>query len=287
MSRKNTQELLQELDERIDLVKDSEEFKEMLKFFSRFHNYSYQNTILIQMQRPGATYVAGYKQCQDKFNRYVKKGEKGIAILAPYTYKKKVTEVKEVVLTTGEIQEEEVEKTIRKTYFKPVYVFDLTQTEGEPLPTLDIGIEDSYGELIKPLRKFTLNQGISLEFEGLSEGLNGYSKGGKIVIDDKGNNTEKASILVHELGHELLHDKDERLKLSKEIKEMEAEAVAFVVMDHYGVEIKSDKYLALYKKSYDLNESLSRIKGLSSRIISYCDRWFRENNNQLKGDYKE
>ena len=85
MAKKNTAQLLSQLDKKIKEVKDSEEFKEMLTFFSKFHNYSYHNSILIKMQKPDATYVAGYRQWQKKFNRNVKNGEEGIAILAPFT----------------------------------------------------------------------------------------------------------------------------------------------------------------------------------------------------------
>jgi len=83
--------------------------------------------------------------------------------------------------------------------------------------------------------------------------------------------------LVHEFAHELLHNKEDRHKLNKKVKEMEAEAVSFIVMNHFGIEIKSDKYLALYKKSYDLERSLARIKRISSKIISFCDDWIQNN----------
>jgi len=88
-------------------------------------------------------------------------------------------------------------------------------------------------------------------------------------------------VLVHELGHELLHQKDES-ELSKEVKEMEAEAAAFMVMDHYAVDIKSDKYLALYKESYNLKQSLKRIDNLASEIINYCDDYLIKNNEADK-----
>ena len=93
MAKVKTSELLKELDERIDNVQSSEEFKEVLEFFSKFHNYSYHNSILIMLQKPDATLVSGYRQWKKKFNRHVKKGEKGIAILAPFTYKKKKSDV--------------------------------------------------------------------------------------------------------------------------------------------------------------------------------------------------
>ena len=267
MAKKNTAQLLSQLDKKIKEVKDSKEFKEMLTFFSNFHNYSYHNSILIKMQKPDATYVAGYRQWQKKFDRNVKKGEEGIAILAPFTYKKKV----------NEDEEDEEKTTVTKTYFKPVYVFDISQTEGPTVPTLDISIENEYERLLKPLCEYTKKQGIKLEFKKLSEAHKGYSKGGKIVINSKANQTEKAAVLVHEIAHEFLHDKEKRVELSKEIKEMEAEAVAFVVMDHYDIDIKSDKYIALYKKSYDLRESLARISKLASDIIKFLDEKLIEN----------
>jgi hypothetical protein len=262
MAKVKTAELLKELDERIDKVQSSEEFKEVLEFFSKFHNYSYHNSILIMMQKPEATLVAGYRQWQKKFNRHVKKGEKGIAILAPFTYQKKKSDVESNLNSD--------EKEVTKTYFRPVYVFDISQTEGEPLPQMDLSVENTNSALFEPLKSYAVSKGIKVKFKSLREGLDGYSEGGKIVINTNANPTEKASILAHETAHELLHfsgDKD--LKLTKEILEMEAEAVAFVVMNYFGVNIKSDKYLALYKKSYDLMQSLKRISDVSSAMIDY------------------
>jgi len=263
MSKYKTAELLKELDERIDKVQSSKEFKEVLEFFSKFHNYSYHNSILIMLQKPEATLVAGYRQWQKKFDRYVKKGEKGIAILAPFTYKKKKAD------TDSNLDSDE-ENEVTKTYFRPVYVFDVSQTEGKVLPQIDLSLENSNSALFEPLKSYALSKGIKVKFKSLRKGLDGYSEGGKIVINRKANDTEKASILVHETAHELLHFRDSKeMKLTKEILEMEAEAVAFVVMNYFGVEIKSDKYLALYKKSYNLMESLKRISSISSEIIDY------------------
>jgi len=262
MAKVKTSELLKELDERIDKVQSSKEFKEVLDFFSKFHNYSYHNSILIMMQNPAATLVAGYMQWKKKFNRHVKKGEKGIAILAPFTYKKKKSDVDSNLNSD--------EKEVTKTYFRPVYVFDVSQTEGEPLPQMDLSVENTNSALFEPLKGYAVSKGIKVKFKSLREALDGYSEGGKIVINTNANQTEKASILAHETAHELLHfsgNKD--LKLTKEILEMEAEAVAFVVMNYFGVEIKSDKYLALYKKSYDLMQSLKRISDISSAMIDY------------------
>jgi antirestriction protein ArdC len=276
MSKTKTKKLLKRLNNRIDSVKKSAEFKEMLQFLGKFHNYSYQNSILIQLQKPDATYVAGYKQWQKKFNRHVKKGEKAISILAPFTYKKKITEEKKV---SGQLKE--VEKEVKRMYFRPVNVFDVSQTEGDPLPDLDISVADDYSRLYSILAQYTEFKEIILTLKKLPEALKGYSRGGEIVLNKILNQTEKAGVLVHELGHELLH-KDESSELSKEIKEMEAEAAAFVVMDHYGVDIKSDKYLALYKESYDLKQSLKRIDNLASEIINFCDDYLLQNSEADK-----
>jgi antirestriction protein ArdC len=266
MSKKKTAELLESLNERIDQVQSSSEFKKVLKFFSKFYNYSYQNSMLILMQKPEASFVAGYRQWQKKFDRHVKKGEKGIAILAPFTYKK---EVKKSNLNSNADDEETEE--VKRTYFNTVYVFDISQTEGEPVPELDMEIENSNKELIKLLLDYAASQEIEVNFKTLSGATDGYSRGGEIVINDNTNETEQASILVHELAHEHLHFSSESnsLNLSKEIIEMEAEAVAFVVMDYFNIESKSDKYLALYKKSYDLMESFKRINDVSSRFLDY------------------
>jgi antirestriction protein ArdC len=271
MSKTKTKQLLECLNNRIDSVKKSAEFKEMLQFLGKFHNYSYQNSILIQLQKPDATYVAGYKQWQEKFNRHVKKGEKAISILAPFTYKKKITDQKKI---DGQLKE--VEKEVKRMYFRPVNVFDVSQTEGDPLPDLDISVADDYSRLYNPLAQYTEFKEIILTLKRLPEALKGYSRGGEIVLNKILNQTEKAGVLVHELGHELLH-KDGSSELSKEVKEMEAEAAAFVVMDYYGVDIKSDKYLALYKKSYDLKQSLKRIDNFASEIINFCDVYLLQN----------
>ena len=281
MSKQKTKNLLEKLDKKIDEVKSSDEFKEMLQFFSKFHDYSYRNTILIQLQKPDATYVAGYRQWQKKFNRQVKKGEQGIAVLAPFTYSKTVTEVEEVEVD-GELIETEVQKEVPKVHFKPVYIFDISQTEpiddeeDSGIPILDISLENDGGELLKPLSEFAVSRKLEVIYKHLPEGTQGYFDGGKIVVEDNLNDTEKASILVHELGHAIL---EHGVNLSKEIKELEAEVVAFVVMDHYGIKIKSDRYLAFYKKDYDLKKSLKRIHKVATRIIEFCDRLYEHNIN--------
>ena len=267
MSQKKVKELLEELEERIEKVQSSEEFKGYLEFFSKFHNYSYRNILLIKMQKPDARLVAGYKQWQKKFNRYVKKGEEGIMILAPYKYKKKVKELKKE-LVDGNIIEKEVEKEEQFVSFKPVYVFDVSQTEGEPVPSLDMNIKDDNPNILDSLIKMVNKLGIKVEFKSLREGLEGTSKRGKVVVDENLNDTKKSAVLTHEVAHELLHHKGEvNYHLTKEIMELEAETVAYIVMDRFEIEINSDGYLALYKKSYNLMESFQRINEVANVIL--------------------
>lgn len=270
---KKTKELLKKLNQKIDQVKRSKEFKEILEFFAKFHSYSFRNQILIQMQKPNASYVAGYKQWQDKFNRQVKKGEQGIAILAPQKYKTTETKLVEGKQSNANIMEEKIEEEVTKIYFKTVYVFDISQTEGESIPEVNINIKNTCSEALEPLKEFAETKDIDLKFKSFDrDSYKGYSKLGEIVINSDLNQTEQASTLVHELGHELLHEtREKRKELTTEIKEMEAESVSFVVMDSLGVEIGSDRYLALYKKTYNLKRSLKRIYTVSKEIMDYLE----------------
>ena len=266
MTNQKVKELLENLEERIEEVQSSKEFKEYLRFFSKFHDYSYRNILLIKMQRPDARLVAGYKQWQKKFDRHVKKGEKGIMIMAPYKYKKKVTELKKDKVG-GEIIEREVEKEKEFVSFRPVYVFDVSQTAGKEIPEWEIEVNEAENNLLDPLKSYAIKEGITVEFKGLREGLKGYSEGGKIVVDESLNSTEQTSVLAHEIAHEKLHYDCKDKELSKEIVELEAEATAFVVMEYFNIDILSEKYLALYKKSHNLMDSFKRINRVSKNII--------------------
>jgi hypothetical protein len=269
MSKFKTRELLEKLDKKIETVQSSEEFQSILETFSKFHSYSYYNSLLILTQKPEASFVAGYKKWQQKFNRHVKKGENGIAILAPFSYKKRIEKASD---DNKKDKDSDEENYVKKTYFKPVYVFDVSQTEGEALPEIDTSLDNKHQYLLNPILSLVNEKGVTLKFDSLKNGLDGYSKVGEIVINKALNPTEKAAVIIHELAHEILHSREERAVLTKEVKELEAEAVSFVVMDHYNLEIKSDQYLALYKESYDLKDSLKRISKLATSIISYCDQ---------------
>lgn len=253
-AKSKTKELLDKLKEGIQQVKSSEEFKAYLNALSLFHQYSFNNCMLIAMQRPDATHVAGFRTWQ-KMNRFVCKGEKGIAIFAPMCVKRKDEKV--------EGEEDYI------TLFRVVHVFDVSQTEGENLPAPPRGqIRDTHTGLLQQLVAFAESKNIKVSFQNLAN-VEGISLNGQVAIHEERNPTEQALILVHELAHELIHwDPEKRPELTKEQKELEAEAVAFVVSEGIGIQNNSDKYLALYHKSYDLQLSLENIHRAAQEILS-------------------
>lgn len=246
--------LLEKLKHAIEGVQSGEEFQRYLKAMSVFRRYSWSNCLLIAMQKPDATYVAGFRTWQ-KLKRYVKRGERGIAILAPVIIKQR-----------DEEREEELEVI---TGFRVVYVFDISQTEGEPLAQAPRDeIRDNFGGVLSKLVAFAEKKGLRVRFEKLryAEGISG---GGDIVIHEERNSTEQAVILIHELAHEMIHWKlESRSSLSKEQKELEAEAVVFLVTEAIGMDNNSEKYLALYYKSYDLLLSFEVIHAVATEILN-------------------
>jgi len=244
-----------------DEFKCSEFFKQYLDVMSKFWKYSYHNQMLICCKMPDATRVAGFRTWQE-FKRKVKKGSKAIKILAPY--KKKVTE-------TDSIDGKEKEKRI--TLFIAVNVFDISQTEGEALPDIDITVTgDNYNNFLDKLVSLCKEKQIEISFENLGvNGLYGYSSGGKIAITDRENINTQVNIIIHEIAHELLHkDKND---YSKQEKEIQAEGTAYVVTKHFGLENKSFNYLALYDADYKkIMENLKHIAEASKEIIEFLEK---------------
>jgi len=251
---------LKELAEETDKVKQSEFFKHYLDTMSRFWKYSYHNQLLIFRQMPKATKVAGFRKWQE-MNRRVKKGSKAIKILAPY-----IKRIVETDSKTGEKKEKKI------TYFYPVSVFDQSQTEGQPLPEIDICIEgDSCMDFLKRLLDFCDSRNIKVDFKNL--GINDlycYSLGGQIAIADTKSVNTQVNTLIHEIAHEVLLHKDQ--KLNKQQKEIQAEGVAYVVTKHFGIENKSVNYLAFYDADYKkIMENLKAISEASREIIEFLN----------------
>ena len=255
------EEYIAELIAEISETKNEQRFLNYLDFCSRFHRYSFRNRVLIWFYKPDATFVAGFKAWQ-KMGRKVKKGASGIPIFAPMAIRKQ----KEI---DEEIEDEaDVRDLLR---FKVVYVFDVSQTEGDPLPEMDI--LKVYGEtqLLGPLENFTKTQGIQLTYsEKTLEFLKavGVSTSGGIHIKASLDDSQRFYVLSHELAHELLHDLQARRTLSTKVKELEADTTAYVVSRHFGLKTQSSAYLALYQvEGVDVKESLARIVSTASKII--------------------
>jgi len=244
---------IQELAKATDTARTSQEMLSYLDFCSRFHHYSPSNIWLIMLARPKATHVAGYHKWKS-MDRWVKKGESGIPILAPMLIKEELEDGHEAKRLVG---------------FKVVYVFDVTQTEGESLPEPpNWKSPEKNHELNLRLLEYAKNQGISVTFKNLPGEIQGLSKGGSIDIDY----TAGTKTLVHEIAHELLHRGKTNLQ-SKAIKELEAESVAYVVCKHFGIKgLNSSNYLALFEVSIeDILVHLERIRNTANKIITHID----------------
>src|SRR5437870_3385178 len=257
--RKMAEEALNRLSADLEAGK-SETLKNYLTAVGRFHRYSWGNVLLINSQRPDATHVAGFHTWHD-FGRWVKKGEKGIMIFAPVLVKQK-----DAVHASEKAKTEEV---FRLTGFRTAYVFDVSQTEGRPLPEFakTTGDTREYGEKLKAL---VAKQGISVEYDASIAPAQGISSGGRIRLMPGMARAEEFSVLAHELAHEMLHHRKETAPLPKVVRETQAEAVAFVVCRGVGLETNTAAadYIALYngdKKT--LAESLSVIQQTSSQIL--------------------
>jgi antirestriction protein ArdC len=232
-----------------------------LDAMSRFHRYSFGNVLAIARQRPGATHVAGFHAWR-QLGRYVRKGERGICILAPIITTRKPRDEPE--------QGESQPLRPRLSGFRNTYAFDISQTEGKELPTIR-GISGDVGENRERLFAFVERQGIELFFaEDIAPAL-GMSYGGKIALLPGQSKAEEFSTLVHEVGHELLHRAERRAVTTKLIRETEAEAVAFIVGKTVGLEIgtAAADYIQLYDGNAALlTERLQFIQHASSLILA-------------------
>ncbi len=194
--RRQIDDSLDTLAQAVDDVRASEAFQRYLQVQARFHRYSWHNSMLIAMQRPDATRVAGYRTWQS-LGRQVCKGERGIMIFAPCPWKR------EVERGDGDTETEQ------GIYFRAVHVFDVGQTDGKDLPDVDVPTVDTASDdLLAKLRRVADQRGIAVSFAKLSGGLFGVSKGGTIDVDNGHATGQQAKTLAHELAHEALHKTD-------------------------------------------------------------------------------
>ena len=240
-----------------------------LDVMARFHNYSFRNTLMILMQRPDATRVAGFRQWE-KLGRHVKKGEKGIGIYAPMVYCNK--DESKNGGCDDKSDDAKPGKTLRG--FRIVHVFDVEQTEGEPLPEFST-VDGEPGDWLSKLEAVVRDAGIELEYAENLGGAKGRSEGGKILVLAHLPASEKFCVLAHEHGHELLHKGDRRKETSKKVRETEAEAVGFVVARAVGLDARShaSDYIQLYQGDTEtLEESMHFIQQASAQIIEALNR---------------
>lgn len=261
---KKSEEALQELATALRQGK-SETLVQYLDMLSRFHQYSFGNCMLIYLQMPTATMVAGFHRWKD-LHRWVKKGEKGIAILAPMIGKRKKEESKAASQATSEEPDAEQKVVFG---FRTVFIFDVTQTEGKELPEFAT-LNGDPGELQSRLESVIAEHGISFAYVDHLNGANGVSMDGRIEVVSSLPPAQKFSTTVHELAHELLHRGDRREETTKTVRETEAEAVAYAVCRWAGIECstRAADYIQLYSGDDKLlMQSLELIRDVAAKVI--------------------
>jgi hypothetical protein len=264
----NIEEITEKLEQGVKEVFDSEKYRAYLEFVSKFYDYSVNNTILIWMQKPDASLVAGYKAWQTKFNRQVKKGEKGIKILAPCPHKFTKKEKDE----TGK----EVEKEIQYTTFRAISVFDISQTEGEDVPRVveDLqGNVEQYADLVEKLKALSP---VPVDFEAFDSKAKGYYSPSeqRVVVQPDLSELQSLKTLIHEISHAILHnDEDgEQKDADRHTKEVQAESVAYTVCAALGLDTSeySFGYVAGWSAGREVKEltaSMDVIRRTAKEII--------------------
>ena len=293
-------EITKKLEEGLKELFESEQYKKYLNTMSKFHNYSYNNSILILLQKPDATMIAGYKSWEKNFKRHVKKGEKGIKILAPTKYK----HIEEVILLDPKTNNPIIDKNgktktekkeIEKTTFMPTTVFDISQTEGEEIPTIGKELTfdvKEYKSFINAIEQISL---VPIEYEELKKELKGYfsPKEQRIVIQKDMKESQTIKTAIHELAHSYLHDKEvkikgiEKRKTKRSDKEVEAESIAYTICQHFGIDTSdySFAYIAGWssgKEMPELKQSMETIQKASTFIITSLEKQLRLNKLKLK-----
>lgn len=273
---KYMEELTELLQTGLEEYATSEKYRDLLRVMSLFHNYSANNCLLIALQCPHASYVAGYTSWRNNFHRQVKKGEKAIRIISPVRYKKKNEEDKE---------EERIG-------FKSASVFDISSTvQIDGMEPVQIGVEDLQGHVENYkdfLHAFQSVSPVPVDFRLFDGDARGYYSDTEKIIVIQDGMTERQSVktLVHEIAHAMLHTKEQLqdCKKDRKQKELEAESVAYIVCEHYGFD--SEDYSFPYILSWGgtgfqdiLKESMSTIQKTADEIITGVKQYFENNKN--------
>ena len=284
-------EITDRLEQGIAELFDSERYREYLKVMSKFHNYSFNNTLLIAMQKPDASLVAGFSAWKNNFGRNVMKGQKGIKIIAPSPFKirQEVEKIdphtqKPIIGKDGKPVTEE--KEVKIPAYKVVSVFDVSQTEGKELPDIAVdeltGDVDRYKDFFAALEK---TSPVPIAFENIEGGSHGYYhlEDKRIAINEGMSELQTLKTAIHEIAHAKLHDidlnapKDEQQPhVDRRTREVEAESVAYTVCQHYGLDTSdySFGYVAGWSSGRELSElksSLETIRSAAAEIINSID----------------
>ena len=274
---------------------DLEKYQAYLRTMSHFHHYSVNNQMLIFSQCPHATLVAGYQKWQNQFSRHVLRGEKGISILAPTPYKIKIEKEKldpdtKLPLLDADGNTITEEKEVQIPMFRPVKVFDVSQTDGKPLPERVqspvaelTGNVEHYEAFMEALRRISP---VPIEMKPLSNDLDGFFSPSKqsITLRDGMSEVQTVCAAVHEIAHSKLHDYAKQpgsQPKDSSTEEIEAESIAYTVCAYFGIEISANSfgYVATWSKDKDLKafkESLDTIRKTSSELISGVEQQFKE-----------
>lgn len=268
MKDNKIEEITKKLEEGVKGIYEGDGYKAFLDVMSKFHTYSVNNCILIAMQKPEATQVAGFKSWQKNFKRSVKKGEKAIKILAPIPHKF----TKEIENEDGE----KVQKEIQYMTFRAVPVFDISQTEGEELPSICKMLKGSVEGFQSLIDKLESLSPVPVAYEPISCGANGYysHETNSIVVDAGLSEQHKVKTLIHEIAHSILHNKDngEEKDADRSTKEVQAESVAYTVCNWLGLDTSdySFGYVAGWsagRELKELTESMEVIRKIAGEII--------------------
>ena len=299
-------EITDRLEQGIAELFDSERYKEYLKVMSKFHNYSFRNTVLIAMQKPDASLVAGFSAWKNNFERNVMKGQKGIKIIAPspYKIKQEMQKIdphtqKPIIGKDGKPVTEEKEITIPA--YKVVSVFDVSQTEGKELPDIAVdeltGDVDRYKDFFAALEK---TSPVPIAFENIEGGSHGYYhlEDKRIAINEGMSELQTLKTAIHEIAHAKLHDVDlnapleEQNRVDRRSREVQAESVAYTVCQHFGLDTSdySFGYVAGWssgKEMTELKASLETIQATAKELITEIEGHFTELQQQRQAEQEQ
>ena len=301
-NRERLQEITAGIEQGIKELFESEKYMRYLSVMSKFHRYSVNNTMLIYMQKPEATLVAGFNKWKNQFARHVKKGEHGITIIAPTPYKKKIEEMKRDPDTHAPILDADgkavmEEKEIEIPMFRPVKVFDVSQTDGKPLPELSSSLSGTvphYEAFLEALRR---SAPVPIEFEPMAANTDGYFSPDqqRIAIREGMSEVQTVSATVHEIAHSKLHNRqkmqetaaagdnapDQPKPKDRRTEEVEAESISYAVCQYFGIQTGENSfgYIASWSKGKELKElraSLETINKTSCELINDIERHYKE-----------